>query len=122
MYVRTKAGRAQATRAALEAVGRELFGARGFENVAAEELVAAAGVTRGALYHHYDGKEGLFAAVVEEAIRALHRELVEAAAGAADPMSAIQAGVQAFLVHCTEPSAQRLLLVDAPAVLGWQRW
>jgi len=63
---RTQAERRATTRAALMAAGRRLFAERGYDNVSSEDIVAAAGVTRGALYHHFDGKRGLFAAVYEE--------------------------------------------------------
>lgn len=118
----TKAAQTAATRSRLEKVAHDLFAARGFEAVSAEELVAKADVTRGALYHHYDGKEGLFAAVVETVMRELHAELVRETAGLADPLAALERGFGVFLKACAEPSVQRILLIDAPAVLGWQRW
>ena len=118
----TKTAQTAATKGKLETVARELFGARGFEAVSAEELVAKADVTRGALYHHYDGKEGLFAAVVETVMGELHGQLAREAAGQGDPLKALQLGVIVFLKACSEPSLQQILLVDAPAVLGWQRW
>ena len=118
----TKTAQTAATKGRLEQVARELFSARGFEAVSAEELVANAGVTRGALYHHYDGKEGLFEAVVETLMRELHAQLAREAAGQGDPLKALQQGVGVFLKACAEPSVQQILLVDAPAVLGWQRW
>jgi AcrR family transcriptional regulator len=118
----TKTAQTAATKSRLEALGRELFGGRGFEAVSAEELVAKADVTRGALYHHYDGKEGLFAAVVETIMGELHAQLAREVAGQGDPLKALQLGVGVFLKACSEPSVQQILLVDAPAVLGWQRW
>jgi AcrR family transcriptional regulator len=118
----TKAAQTAATRTRLEKVARDLFAARGFEAVSAEELVAKADVTRGALYHHYDGKEGLFAAVVEAVMRELHAELVRETEGLTDPLAALARGFGVFLKACSEPSVQRILLIDAPAVLGWQRW
>jgi AcrR family transcriptional regulator len=118
----TKTAQTAATRSKLEAVARALFAERGFEAVSAEELVAKAEVTRGALYHHYDGKEGLFAAVVETVMAELHAELVRETAALADPLLALERGIGVFLKACSEPSTQRILLVDAPAVLGWQRW
>ena len=84
--------------------------------------MAAAHVTRGALYHHYDGKEGLFAAVVETVMAELHAELARETAGLTDPLLALELGIGVFLKACSEPSVQRILLVDAPAVLGWQTW
>jgi AcrR family transcriptional regulator len=118
----TKAAQAQETRRKLEQVGRKLFAERGFAEVSAEEIVAKADVTRGALYHHYDGKEGLFEAVVDKLMQEVHAKLEKSASGAADPVQAIERGIGAFLKVCTEPGTQRILLVDAPAVLGWPKW
>jgi AcrR family transcriptional regulator len=119
---RTKAAQTLATRQKLERVARELFAKRGFADVSAEEIVAAADVTRGALYHHYDGKEGLFEAVVDALMREMHAKLAAEAAGLPDPLQALERGVGVFLKVCTEPDVQRILLVDAPAVLGWPKW
>ena len=118
----TKTAQTAATKTRLEKVARDLFAARGFEAVSAEELVAKADVTRGALYHHYDGKEGLFAAVVETVMQELHAELARGSAGEGDPLRALQQGIGVFLKACSEPAMQQILLIDAPAVLGWQRW
>ena len=118
----TKAAQALQTRHKLEQVARKLFAARGFANVSAEEIVAAADVTRGALYHHYEGKEGLFEAVVDALMREVHAKLAKSAEGASDPLQAIERGITAFLKVCTQPSVQSILLVDAPAVLGWPKW
>src|SRR5262245_62463408 len=118
----TKAARALQTRCKLEQVARKLFPARGFAKVSAEEVVAAVDVTRGALYHHYDGKEELFAAVVDALMQEVHAKLARSAAVASDPLQAIKRGIGAFLTVCAEPSVQRILLVDAPVVLGWPKW
>ena len=117
-----KAAQALETRGKLERVARKLFAARGFASVSAEEIVAAAHVTRGALYHHYDGKEGLFEAVVDTLMQEVHAKLKGSASGASDPLQAIERGISVFLKVCTEPSVQNVLLVDAPAVLGWPKW
>jgi AcrR family transcriptional regulator len=119
-----KADRSQATRAALIATARELFAARGYAAVGTEEIVRAAGVTRGALYHHFDGKLELFAAVYEQ----VEAELVQSIAAAVDvpgatPLQVLQTGAQAFLDACeSDPAVQRIALLDAPSVLGWERW
>jgi AcrR family transcriptional regulator len=118
----TKTAQTAATKGRLETVARDLFGTRGFEAVSAEELVAKADVTRGALYHHYDGKEGLFAAVVETLMCDLHAALARETAGEGDPLKALQRGIGVFLRTCSEPAIQQILLIDAPAVLGWPRW
>jgi AcrR family transcriptional regulator len=119
---KSKAARSEATRAELERVARALFAARGFSAVSAEELVARASVTRGALYHHYGGKEGLFEHVVETTMRDLHSRLVTESAGIREPMRAIEHSIDVFLRACAEPETQRILLIDGPAVLGWPRW
>jgi AcrR family transcriptional regulator len=117
-----KAARALATRRKLEGVARRLFAERGFSDVSAEEIVASANVTRGALYHHYEGKEGLFEAVVEKLMQEVHERLEKSALEASDPLQAIARGISIFLKVCTEPATQRILLIDAPAVLGWPKW
>jgi AcrR family transcriptional regulator len=119
---KTKAAQTLATKRKLERVARELFAERGFTGVSSEELVAKADVTRGALYHHYDGKEGLFEAVVDTVMQEVHARLAREAATVSDPLQALQRGVGVFLKVCSEPSVQRILLIDAPAVLGWPRW
>src|SRR5207302_6267465 len=102
---------------------RELFAAHGYGAVATEEIVRAAGVTRGALYHHFTGKRELFEAVYEEVERGLVEQIASSAVSSAtDPLAALHAGAQAFLDACEDPAVQRIALVDAPSVLGWERW
>ena len=124
---RTQADRSAATRAALVDAARPLFAARGFAAVGSEELVRAAGVTRGALYHHFGGKERLFEAVFEAVEHDLAERLaaVVAAGPAArggDPVAALAEAAEAWLDACREPEVQRIGLLDAPVVLGWERW
>lgn len=117
--------RAEATRKALVAAGRDLFAARGYDGVGAEEIVKAAGLTRGALYHHFpSGKRGLLEAVYEqfEAESTARVAHVILDSEMHSPLAAIKAGVAAFLDECGEPGFQRIVLHDAPAVLGWDRW
>jgi len=118
----TKAAQTLATKRKLEQIARELFAERGFAGVSSEELVAKADVTRGALYHHYDGKEGVFEAVVDTVMQEMHAKLVTEMAALSDPLQALERGIGVFLEVCSEPSVQRILLVDAPAVLGWPKW
>jgi AcrR family transcriptional regulator len=121
---RTQSERSDATRAALIAAARPLFAERGYAEVGTEEIVKAAGVTRGALYHHFGGKRDLFEAVYS----AIEAELAERiangalAASATAPIDAMRAGAEMFLLACTEPDVQRIAILDAPAVLGWDRW
>jgi AcrR family transcriptional regulator len=121
---RTQAERSQSTRAALIAAARPLFAERGYAGVGTEEIVRAAGVTRGALYHHFDGKRELFAAVYETIEAELAQRIASGAlaANAGSPLEAMRAGAEMFLEACTEPEAQQIALVDGPSVLGWERW
>ena len=117
-----KADQAARTRQLLVRTGRRLFTRRGFDGVSSEELVAAAKVTRGALYHHFDGKDGLFREVVADLMRELHDRLAAAAVGARSPLDGVERGVRALLQACGEPAYQRILFRDGPAVLGWHEW
>jgi len=118
--------RSQATRAALIAAARRLFGARGYAEVGTEEIVRAAGVTRGALYHHFDSKRELLAAIYEQIEAELTERIATAAlsgeSAADDPLEALRLGADLFLDACLEPEVQRIVLLDAPSVLGWERW
>jgi AcrR family transcriptional regulator len=118
----TQAARTEATRRALVRAARRLFSRRGFDDVSSEEIVAAARLTRGALYHHFDGKEGLFRAVVTEVMSEVHARIAGAAAGASSPLDALERGVRVFLDACADSTYQRILLIDGPAVLGWNAW
>ena len=110
------------TRAALIRVARQLFSA-GYENVSTPEIVRAAKVTRGALYHHFPDKQALFEAVVDEVARDLVAAINAAAEGVADqPLEAVLAGCRAFLAAAQDKEARQIFLVDAPAVLGWAKW
>jgi AcrR family transcriptional regulator len=123
MSSRTQSERSAATREALIAAARELFAERGYAAVGTEEIVRKAGLTRGALYHHFAGKRELFEAVYETIEgEVTERIAADALVGASDPLEALRAGARAFLDHCLEPEVQRIVLIDAPAVLGWERW
>src|SRR5271167_1991864 len=121
---RSQVDRSAATRASLVATARPLFAARGFAGVGTETIVRAAGVTRGALYHHFADKTELFAAVYEAVEQDLARELGEllAAAGVTDPIEVMTLGADAWLDACGEQEVQQIVLLDGPAVLGWERW
>lgn len=121
---RTQAERAEATRAALVAAARRLFTERGYDGVAAEEIVRAAGVTRGALYHHFGGKAQLLEAAYEQLEAESTERVARIVLGSEleSPLAAMRAGIEAFLDECAEPELRRIALHDAPAVLGWERW
>jgi AcrR family transcriptional regulator len=119
---RRQAERSAATRRALLDSGRALFAARGFAGTAREDIVSQAGVTRGALYHHFVGKEQLFRAVYEEMEREIADRILTAAATGPDPAEQLRLGCRAFLDLATDPAVQRIALIDAPSVLGWRTW
>jgi AcrR family transcriptional regulator len=118
----SRAEHAAGTRSELMRAARELFAERGYAGVGTEEIVARAGVTRGALYHHFEDKKDLFRAVHEELERDLVASIGERIAGIDDPWELLVTGVRAFLDACTEPALMRIALVDAPVVLGWEEW
>jgi AcrR family transcriptional regulator len=115
--VATQAERTEATRGALIAAARELFGARGYAAVPVDELVERAGLTTGALYHQFGSKEALFRAVYEALIHELGEVVLEARA--AEPARDLFVECEMYLDACVDPVFQRITLRDAPAVLGW---
>jgi AcrR family transcriptional regulator len=121
---RSQAERSEATRTALIEAARPLFAERGYAGVGTEEIVRAAGVTRGALYHHFDGKRELFEAVYVQLEVELAERIATGAlnAGAEAPLDAMRAGAEMFLQACTVPEVQQIVLLDGPSVLGWDRW
>jgi AcrR family transcriptional regulator len=121
---RTQAERAAETREALIEAARPLFAAQGFAEVALESIVRAAGVTRGALYHHFADKTELFAAVFEKVEAEVATRMGEAIAASqqTDPVEVMRLGAHFWLDVCSDPEVQRIVLVEAPAVLGWTRW
>jgi AcrR family transcriptional regulator len=121
---RTQAERAAETRDALMTAARPLFAEKGFGDAALEAIVRAAGVTRGALYHHFADKTELFAAVFEQVEGELAATMGEALAASnqTDPVEVMRLGVEFWLDASSDPEVQRIVLIDAPSVLGWTRW
>jgi AcrR family transcriptional regulator len=121
---RTQAERTEATREALVAAAREHFTERGYENVGTEEIVRAAGVTRGALYHHFGDKASLLDAVYARIEAESTERVARVVLGSElhSPLDAMKAGIAAFLEECAKPELRQIALHDAPAVLGWERW
>lgn len=119
-----KAEQSEATRTALIAVARKLFAERGYEDTATEEVVKHAGVTRGALYHHFTDKKDLFRAVFEEMEQEGAQKIIEKISETpkAGPWEMLMTGCQAFLDSCLDPEFQQISLLDAPSVLGWEAW
>lgn len=114
---RSNKERTEATRAGLLAVARELFVEKGYAETGTPELVAAAGLTRGALYHHFADKQGLFRAVIEGEAAAT-AEAIERMPAPTSAMGALLDGSRVYLEAMTVPGRIRLLLIDGPAVLG----
>jgi AcrR family transcriptional regulator len=121
---RTQADRTAATRTALIRAGRTLFALHGFAGVGTETLVREAGVSRGALYHQFGDKTGLFADVLADIEGNVARDLAAAmlAGDASDFVAAMMRAVDAWLDACESPEVQRVVLIDGPSVLGWARW
>jgi AcrR family transcriptional regulator len=121
---KTQAERTEATREALIAAARGLFTERGYENVGTEEIVRAAGVTRGALYHHFGDKASLLDAVYARIEAESTERVARVVLGSElhSPLDAMKAGIEAFLEECAQPELRQIALHDAPAVLGWERW
>lgn len=118
---RTQEERSAATRDALIAAARKLWGLRGYTEVGTPEIAAAAGVTRGAMYHQFADKAALFRAVVEAVEQDVMARMavVVAESGASTPADAIRAAVDAWLEVSADPEVRQLILLDAPSVLGW---
>jgi AcrR family transcriptional regulator len=110
------------TRQTLVRESRLLFAEHGYAAVGLSQIVAAAGVTKGALYHHFDSKADIFRAVLSQVQFEVAERVVAAASGSADAWTQLVAGCRAFLVASTAPDVQRIMLVDGPAVLGWAEW
>jgi AcrR family transcriptional regulator len=119
---RSQSERRAATRRALLDAGRDLFAERGFAAAGQEDIVERAGVTRGALSHHFGTKQGLFRSVVELLETELAERIAEAAMRGDTPMDHLRLGCLAFLDAALDPAVRRIVLLDAPAVLGWQAW
>jgi AcrR family transcriptional regulator len=117
-----KAERGAATRDQLLAIATRLFAEHGYEGTSIEAVLQESGLSRGALYHHYAGKDALFEAVLEATEAGIGVKIVEAVAGITDPAESLRAGVLAWIRLAGDPVIQRIVLIDAPSVLGWEKW
>ncbi|XSG73424.1 TetR/AcrR family transcriptional regulator [Herpetosiphon llansteffanensis] len=118
----TKPEQRAATIAKLIAVARAQFAEHGYAHAATEQIVQLAGVTRGALYHYFDSKEGLFRAVVSEIQGDLAQRIISATESISDPWQQLLVGCRAFLSASLDRDIQRIGLLDGPAILGWEAW
>lgn len=112
----------QSTREQLVTIATGLFAERGYDGTSIDAVLQASGVSRGALYHHFATKEALFDAVLEKVETDIAHETLAASAGHDDPVDALRAGCLTWVRLAGDPVVQRIVLLDAPAVLGWQRW
>ncbi|GAA1389590.1 TetR/AcrR family transcriptional regulator [Pseudonocardia kongjuensis] len=118
-----RAEQRERTRRALLDEAERLFARDGYGAVGLPAVVGGAGVTKGALYHQFDGKAALFAAVLERVQERVAQRVLDAARGLPDdPWQQLLAGCRAFIEASTGPAAARIMLVDGPAVLGWPAW
>jgi AcrR family transcriptional regulator len=113
---------AEQTRTELVRAGRLLFGSAGFAATKATDIAQRAGVTRGALLHHFVDKEGLFAAVLEAVEDEVAAEVVLAALRGTNPLEQLELAFGAFLAECVRPDVTQIMLIDGPSVLGWEAW
>ena len=118
----TRAEKGRATRDRLVAVATRLFAERGYEGTAIEAVLDEAGVSRGSLYHHFPSKLALFEAVLESVETSIGETTLAAAGDTTDPVAALRAGSLAWVRLAGDPVVQRIVLLDAPSVLGWSRW
>lgn len=116
----TFAERSEATTSDLVRTAHGLFAERGFAGTSIEDIVRAAGVTRGALYHHFKSKTDVFRAVFEAEERDLAARLAAAGARKRDPWHQLEAGCLEFVDVCLDPGHLQIVLIDAPAALGWE--
>lgn len=118
---RTQRERSEATTGQLLAAARHLFATDGYAATSLDAVVAEAGVTKGAVYHHFRGKAELFEAVYEHEQARLSEELARAFGSKADPVEGAYAACRAFLDASMDQGVQRITLLDAPSALGWER-
>ncbi len=117
-----KAEQSDATRGALLSAARDLFTEHGYTATSTNEIADRAGVTRGALYHHFAAKDDLFRAVFELLEAEIAERVAREALAGADPLDQLRLGCRAFLDACLDPAVQRIVLLEGPGVLGWETW
>ncbi len=114
--------RGRATRAHLIEVATRLFAEHGYDGTSIDAVLTESGVSRGSLYHHFPGKEALFWAVMEDVGDRAGQQGEDAMRDAPDPVAALRAGGLVWIRMAGDPVVRQIMLIDAPAVLGWHRW
>ncbi|WP_336204224.1 TetR/AcrR family transcriptional regulator [Nonomuraea sp. LPB2021202275-12-8] len=120
MSRRTQTERSDTTTALLTGAAQRLFGGNGYAATSIDAVAAAAGVTKGAVYHHFDGKQALFRAVFVGELEEIAATLERVAFEESDSWSALRRGCRTFLEHCLDPGFRQIVLLDGPSVLGWE--
>ncbi|MGA0599464.1 TetR/AcrR family transcriptional regulator [Caulobacter sp. KR2-114] len=118
----SQAERREKTRGAILAAAEAAFSGDGFAATTIDRIAAAAGVAKGAVYHHFASKEALFEAVFDQASRGLVRRVIGKSVGARDVLDGMVVGSREYFAACAEPALGRIILHDGPMVLGWERW
>jgi AcrR family transcriptional regulator len=112
----------EATAAAILDVATTLFGEHGYAAVRTDDIAVAAHVTRGAVYHHFQDKPSLFHAVLERAQAEVGEAVADAAESVDQPWESFRTGCRVFLTACLDPARRQIMLIDGPAVVGWDAW
>jgi AcrR family transcriptional regulator len=115
--------RSRSTIGAILSAARKLFASEGFEAVSIDDIAARAGVAKGAVYHHFKSKEEIFTRVLETAQAEIAaRPVAPNLRRISDPLDRMAAAILSYLHAASEPGIKRILLIDGPAVIGWQKW
>jgi AcrR family transcriptional regulator len=118
----TKLEKAASTKAKIIAVARRLFATRGYDGTSTEAVLEESQVSRGALYHHFENKEALFAEVMEAVEADITAATANARKNVTDPVEALRQAFNTFLDLACETEVRQIVLIDAHSVLGWQKW
>src|SRR5579871_987037 len=118
----TRLEKGLATRERIVSAATRAFTTVGYDGTSIEDLLGELQISRGALYHHFDSKEAIFEAVLEKIEADIAKATVDATAGIKDPVVALRTGCDAFLRMAREEKVRRIVLIDAPAALGWEKW
>jgi len=118
----TKAEKAASTRARIIAVARRLFATRGYDGTSTEAVLEESQVSRGALYHHFENKQALFAAVLEAVEVDITAATANARKNVSNPVEALRQAFNTFVDLACETEVRQIVLIDAHSVLGWQKW
>jgi AcrR family transcriptional regulator len=114
--------RREATIAAILKASRKLFSTRGFDATSIDDIAASAGVAKGAVYHHFESKEEIFTQVLDNVQAELAASPPPSLLKISDPLDQIATAVMEYLIAANAPGIRQILLIDGPAVIGWQKW